>query len=67
MAPRQASQAAQHRGVVAVVIAWFGIWAKACLDAWEEGLIGLLRESLAITQRAINGASAWTLSGVSQS
>jgi hypothetical protein len=60
----QALQAAQHRGVFGFVIAWFGLWVKACLDAWEEGLIGLLRESLAITQRAINGASAWTLSGM---
>jgi hypothetical protein len=61
-APPQPAQQ-QRRGLLAVILGWFAWLGKACLDAWEELCVGLLRESLSITQRAINGASAWTLSG----
>lgn len=53
----------QPRGIIAYFLLWIAWWIKACLDAWEETLNSLLREGLSITQRAINGASAWTLSG----
>ena len=66
-APRPRST--RRGGLIGLLIAWlawwhrvFVRWAKSCLDAAEETLNSMLRESLSITQRAINGASAWTLS-----
>lgn len=66
--PAERKQAAQRHGFVATLVAWYSWWVyrvcKAGLDACEEWSVGVLRESLQISQRAINGASAWTLSGI---
>lgn len=65
--PAERKQAAQRHGFVATLVAWYSWWVyrvcKAGLDACEEWSVGVLRECLQISQRAINGASAWTLSG----
>lgn len=63
----QALQQRQQRGLLGALFAlWAGLvhWlTDGLLGAAEESISSLIREALALTQRTINGASAWTLSG----
>jgi hypothetical protein len=49
-----------HATFVAPVVRW---WQFTVLGVLEESISSVIREALALTQRSINGASAWTLSG----
>lgn len=40
-------------------------WLYIVLGAIEESISSLIREGLALTQRSVNGFSAWVLSGES--
>lgn len=52
--------AALHAAIVRPLVNW---WSYSVLGALEESIRSLIRESLALTQRSINGLSAWALSG----
>lgn len=49
-----------HATLVAPVVRW---WQFTLLGVLEESISSVIREALALTQRSINGVSAWTLSG----